>query len=33
VARGFRCLCISTDVALLRAAVTAEFNAAQGKPQ
>ncbi len=32
-ARGFRCLGVSTDVALLRAAVTAEFNAAQGKQE
>jgi 2-keto-3-deoxy-L-rhamnonate aldolase RhmA len=28
--RGFRCLCINTDVALLRAAVTREFAIAHG---
>ncbi len=28
LARGFRCLCINTDIGLLRGAVTAEFKAA-----
>ena len=28
LARGFRCLCINTDIGLLRGAVTAEFRAA-----
>jgi 2-keto-3-deoxy-L-rhamnonate aldolase RhmA len=29
LARGYRCLCISTDIGLLRGAVTAEFAAAR----
>jgi 2-keto-3-deoxy-L-rhamnonate aldolase RhmA len=30
LSRGFRALCISTDIGLLRGAVTAEFNTARG---